>query len=335
MKCRILGSLLLLLSMSAPCGWAGDEKLLVGGSSWDSIAIIDKETGQVEWRYGLPREYGGPECNSVGVTADGDVLLAFKRGARLVRPDYSGGGEDVVLWDYTDLADTAELQTAKVLADGGFLLGICDGPMRLVELNKKGKVRHEIRYDLQVSPPHAQFRRVLKSEALGAGDGYGNYIIPVMGRGVVVEIAGNGELVREFRVPGGPFDAFELTDGNLLVGLGNRHILLEVERQRGEVIDKIGPWVGSDTTGIGCRLHFVAQVSRDAATGNTLIANWQGYLKQELLGIDPQLIEVDRAGNIVWTFDGSPQGIKYISTFYPFQSTKGAKPARTKKQKKN
>lgn len=287
-------------------------KILIAGSYWDTIAIVDKETGAVEWRYALPQEYGGPECNSAEVLPDGKILLSFKRGARLIERDQTGQGNDQILWDYIDMSDTAELQTAKHLKDGGFLLGICDGPARLVELDEQGQVRKEVTYDLEIPQPHGQFRRVSKSEV--AGKHKGNYIIPVMGRGKIVEIDENGQLVKEFKVPGGPFDAFELENGNLLVALGNRHAMVEVDRETGEIREKLGR---DDLDTLRANLNFVAQVTRKF--GNTMIANWQGYLPKEKLGIDPQLIELDSARNVIWTFNGRDNGVKNISAFYEFE----------------
>lgn len=38
------------------------EKLLLGGSGWNKIVIIDKDSKQIEWEHPLQK---GWECNSV------------------------------------------------------------------------------------------------------------------------------------------------------------------------------------------------------------------------------------------------------------------------------
>ena len=57
------------------------EKLLLGGSGWNKIVIIDKNTKQVEWEHPLEK---GWECNSAVATPDGNILFAYARGAKLI-----------------------------------------------------------------------------------------------------------------------------------------------------------------------------------------------------------------------------------------------------------
>lgn len=296
----ILAAAALLVS----CGGSKTEKIIVAGSGWDSVAIIDKASKAIEWAYALPRgegRRGAPECNSAEVLPDGNVLISYKRGARLVDRKNS----DRVIWDYTDLADTAELQTAKQLPDGGFLLGICDGPARIVELDVQGKVRKEVKYDLGLPIPHTQFRRIAKAAN-------GNYLIPVIGEGVLVEIDGSGDFVREYHLDGGPFDVQELPDGDLLIALGGSTKAVVMQRSTGYLLREIG----GENPVKGAKLYFVAQTAQ-LENGNTMLANWQGYLPEGDSG-DAQLLEVDSEGNLVWSFDGRGNGVKNLSAFYPF-----------------
>lgn len=277
------------------------EKMLIAGSFWDTIAVVNKTAGNViEWKYGLPE---GAECNSVSILpGTGDVLLSYKKGARVIKRDKTDGTATVV-WDYTDVADTAELQTAVQLPDGGFLLAICDGPARIVELDSLGQVRKEVTYDLGIAVPHAQFRRVAKAAN-------GNYLIPIITEGTVLEI-NDSSLVKAYNIGGTPFDVQELPNGNLLVALGDGHSAVEIDRT-GSFVDKIDA-----VTGVS--LQFVAQVKR-LSNGNTLISNWQGHLPVEEQ-THAQLVEVDSTGAVVWSFDGrAPErgNVQFISAFYPF-----------------
>lgn len=279
------------------------DKVLIAGSFWDTIAVVNRSAGDViEWKYGLPE---GSECNSVEIIPGGDVLLSYKKGARVVKRDSVG----TVIWDFTDVADTAELQTATRLADGGYLLAICGTPARFVELDSTGlRVRKEVRYDLGIQPAHAQFRRVIKATN-------GNYLVPMITTGQVLEIQDDSTLVMTYQVGGTPFAVQELPCGNLFVALGDGHCAVEIDRASGSLVERI------DTLA-GIPMHFIAQSER-LSNGNTMLANWQGHLPAEQQTA-PQLIEIDSVGSVVWSYDGRKGlpvkvgGVDYISAFFPF-----------------
>ena len=299
----LCGAASVMLFSCGPKAAVPQDKMLIAGSFWDTIAVVNKTAGNtIEWKYGLP---AGSECNSVEIVPGGDVLLSYKKGARVIKRDSVG----TIVWDFTDVADTAELQTATRLADGGYLLAICGTPMRIIELDSTGtNVRKEVKYDLGIEPAHAQFRRVAKASN-------GNYLVPIITTGKVLEIKDDSTLVMEYNVGGNPFSVQELADGNLLVALGDGHSVIEIERAGGNLVRKI------DTV-TGVPLHFVAQ-TQQLANGNTLISNWQGHLPAaEQTAV--QLVEIDPAGAVVWSYDGrggrpvKSGGVDFISAFYPF-----------------
>lgn len=279
------------------------DKVLIAGSFWDTIAVVNRSAGDViEWKYGLPE---GSECNSVEIIPGGDVLLSYKKGARVVKRDAAG----TVVWDYTDVADTAELQTATRLPDGGYLLAVCGTPARFIELDSTGlQVRKEVRYDLGIQPAHAQFRRVTKSAN-------GNYLVPIITTGQVLEIRDDSTLVMTYNVGGTPFSVQELPTGNLFVALGDGHCAIEIDRISGALVERI------DTLP-GIPMHFIAESER-LDNGNTMLSNWQGHLPAERQTA-PQLIEIDSVGTVVWSYDGrkglpvKAGGVDYISAFFPF-----------------
>ena len=67
------------------------EKLLLAGSGWNKMVIIDKASKQVQWEYPLE---AGWECNSAVWTPDGKILFSYKKGARLMDQDGN------ILWNF-------------------------------------------------------------------------------------------------------------------------------------------------------------------------------------------------------------------------------------------
>ena len=101
MACMMLG----LFS----CGQKS-EKLLLAGSGWNKIVIIDKETKEVEWEHPLEK---GWECNSASWTPDGNILFSYAKGVKLINKQ----GEE--LWNIPADAGS-EFQTARVLDNGNY-----------------------------------------------------------------------------------------------------------------------------------------------------------------------------------------------------------------------
>ena len=60
------------------------QKLLLAGSGWNKVVIIDKNTKQIEWEHPIQK---GWECNSAVATPDGNILFAYKKGM-----EHSGSG---------------------------------------------------------------------------------------------------------------------------------------------------------------------------------------------------------------------------------------------------
>lgn len=293
MKRLIIAAMAVVALVSCSTAPKLTDKVLIAGSFWDSIAIVNKETKAIEWAYALP---AGAECNSVSLTKDGNILISYKKGARVI--DRAGK----TIWDYTNVADTAELQTAYQNPDGTFFLAVCDNPMRIIELDSNGKETNEIQYNIDVPIPHAQFRLVTKSAE-------GTYLIPMIMEGTVREVNSNGELIKTYEVGGNPFAIDQLANGNLLVACGDGHYLVEIDRASGSVVNKVAQ---NDIKGV--ELQFVAQAKR-LPNGNTMVSNWLGHIQGRYP--QPQLIEYDPTGNLVWSFDNKDQ-VKYISGFYPF-----------------
>lgn len=281
---------LALLGVCYPCS-AQKEKLLVAGCGWQQVAILDKESGAVEWSHSLgARE----DCNDVERTPEGHILYAYTRGARLITRSQQ------TIWDFK-ANKGEELFTATHLSSGNYLLAICGTPSRIIELNADGKQVDELQFDTSITGVHDQFRQIVKTP-------HETYLIPLMGKGEVVEMNREKEILNTVRSGGNPFAIQILANGNWLVSCGDAHCFVEIDPQRRKILKK------TETDQIaGHSLLFVAELVR-YQNGNTLISNWNGHSPDKS---QPLLIEVDPDNRVVWTLPPHPD-IVNISAVYTF-----------------
>lgn len=270
----------------------GREKLLVSGCGWKQVAILDKQTGRIEWSHPLGE---GEDCNDVEITREGDILYAYTTGARLI------DREQHTLWDFKTRKGE-ELYTATQLPEGGYMLAICGTPSRIVELDKQGQPIEEIAFDTSITGVHDQFRQIVKTPQ-------GTYLIPLMGKGEVVEMTKEKKIVNRAECGGNPFAIQILKNGHWLVSCGDAHNFVEIDPESKQILRKVG---SDDLQGFD--LLFVAELVR-YANGNTLISNWNGHSSNKL---QPLLIEVDPNNQVVWTLPLHPD-IVNISAVYSFQ----------------
>lgn len=262
------------------------EKLLLGGSGWNKVVILDKESKQIEWEYPLE---DGWECNSVAQTPDGNVLFSYAKGAKVVTLDKKE------VWNIP-APEGCEMQTAKVLPDGNYLLAWCGTPAKIMEVGKDGKILSETVYETGIEQAHAQFRQVNKNAE-------GNYLLPLFATSDIREITPAGDLVKSVKVGGTPFSVMFLPSGHYLVSCGDAHNYVELDFATGQIIRTVGQDIE------GAKLFFVAQIAPSAA-GGYYICNWQGHDASATSGNYPQLIEVDANRNKVWELnDNSAYGM--------------------------
>ena len=115
----------ILFLISNTSGQNKTEKLLLGGSGWNKIVIIDKESKQIEWEHPLQE---GWECNSVAATPDGNILFSYGKGAKTINRNHQE------IWNIT-VPDGCEMQTARVLSDGNYLLAWTGHPAVIMEVS--------------------------------------------------------------------------------------------------------------------------------------------------------------------------------------------------------
>lgn len=271
---------LLATAVSCGNGQKTSEKLLLGGSGWNKIVIIDKESKQIEWEHPLEK---GWECNSAVATPEGNILFAYARGAKLIDRNHQE------LWNIA-APDTCEMQTARMLPDGNYLLGWVGHPTVIMEVSPKGEILSRTEYETGIEDPHAQFRQLNKNEQ-------GNYLMPLFATSEVREIAPSGELVKIVKLEGTPFTTLALANGNYWVACGDGHSLVEASLDNGEVARRFGE---NDIE--GARLFFVAGL-HPSADGGLYVCNWQGHDKNAVEANSPQVFEINDKGEIVWSLN--------------------------------
>lgn len=292
-KCCLKYLFCIVVVISTCCSCSNTrEKLLVSGCGWKQVAILDKATGTIEWSHPLNP---GEDCNDVEITPDGHILYAYTSGARLITRDQQ------TVWDFK-AQKGEELFTATHLPSGNYMLAICGNPSRIVELNANGQPVDELQFDTSITGVHDQFRQIVKTPQ-------NTYLIPLMGKGEVVEMNKNKEIVNRAECGGNPFAIQILPDGNWLVSCGDAHNFVEIDPAGKQIIRNVGD---NDLPDIS--LLFVAELVR-YKNGNTLISNWNGHSQDKS---QPLLVEVDPDNRVVWTLPLHPD-IVNISAVYSFQ----------------
>lgn len=256
-------------------------KLLIGGSGWNKIAIIDKDTKEIEWEYPLEK---GWECNSVACTDDGNILFSYSKGARLISKDYK------VIWDIKS-PEGCEMQTADVLSNGNIILAWTGHPAVILETDEKGNIISRTEFETGIDNPHSQFRQVSKNSD-------GNYVIPIMGGDLIYEVSPKGIILNKITPCSNYFTVLNENKENVYwVACGDKHILMKVDFTTGKVLEQIEQ---DDIEGV--RLFFVAGLCKSENDG-LYVCNWQGHDKDAIKSNSPQLFEIDKSLNVVWSLN--------------------------------
>jgi len=217
-----------------------ERRLIVQGNG--RLAIVDKD-GRDEWTMRW-----GP-IHDIHVLANGNVVVQ-KQNRILSEIDRKSKR---VVWTYDassrngNAGKRVEIHSFQPL-DGGKRFMIAEsGPARIIEIDREGKLLHEMALKVDNPSPHRDTRLARKLNS-------GNYLVCHEGDGAVREYHPSGKVVWEFKVPlfGKPrkgghgldafgnqlFSALRLPNGNTLIGAGNGHSVLEVN-PAGKVVWKI------------------------------------------------------------------------------------------------
>ena len=287
---RISFAFLTLAVLAIPA--SAQHRLLIQGNG--KLAIVDAK-GQVEWD--MP--WGG--IHDVHVLANGHIMVQ-QGGAKVAEIDPQ---TKKVVWSY-DSATMNGNQGKKVEVhafqplEGGNVLISEAGIGRLIEIDRAGKILHEIKLKLNHPSTHSDTRLVRK-----LADGH--YLVCHEADGAVREYDAKGALVWEYDVPlfdqkprggHGPeawgnhvFSAVRLKNGNTLLGTGNGHAILEVTP------DKKIVWQIQQKDLPNIQLAWVTTLEV-LPNGNYVIGNCHAGKGQ------PLLVEIEpKSKKVVWTFD--------------------------------
>jgi hypothetical protein len=254
------------------------HRFLHGFSDSGSIQIVRKD-GTVEWNYMIAQN----EANDVWMLPNGNILLAFKAGAR----EITMAQPPQVVWEY-DSPVGSEVHAVQPLPGGQYLVGEShdDGTSTIYEMDHAKTVLHSFSIT-NGGTRHNQFREVRKTPQ-------GTYLTTQQRAGDKgQEFDGTGKLLRTF--PCGWFSAIRLPDGNTLLGCGNDHRVLEVDPNNNIV------WQVAQNDLPGNPLLFVAGLQR-LANGNTVVCNWGPN------AAGSQVFEITSDKKIVWQVRSAQYG---------------------------
>ncbi len=228
--------------------------------------------GKIEWEYSCKAPQ---DCWRL---PNGNYLFCFVSGALEVTPAKQ------VVWEYK-APEKVEVHSCQPLPDGRVLV-VEGGTSRIIEIDRAGKIAKEIK--LVTAPTvvtHNQFRGTRKARN-------GHYFVCFKGEGKIVELDGDGRVIRSIPVPGDPHEVVPLPDGHLLVTCGDGHKAIELDAQEKVV------WELNENDLPGNPLRLMAGCQR-LPNGNTVFAN---YLGHGHVGEQPQFVEVTRDKKVVWQF---------------------------------
>jgi len=293
LKC-LFGKLVLLGGVLSDGALIGAEnRFVIQGNN--RLAVVAAE-GAIEWE--MP--WGG--IHDVHVRADGNILVQQGK-SKVVEIDRA---TRKVVWSYDSATANGnsgkkvEVHAFQPLDDDRLMIAE-SGPARIIEIDRSGKLLHEVRLKVEHPNPHTDTRLVRKL----AG---GNYLVCHEGDGAVREYDPTGKIVWEYPVPlfgrepqGGhgleafgnkAFSAVRLANGNTLITTGNGHGVLEVTPEKKIV------WQIQQNDLPGITLAWVTTLEV-LPNGNYVIGNCHA-------GPDnPVLIELDpKTKRVVWRYDG-------------------------------
>ena len=240
-----------------------------------SVVSVD---GKVEWSYACDHPQ---DCWRL---ANGNYLFCYELGAREVTVDKK------TVWEYKTGTNT-QVHACQPLPDGRVLL-VENGPCRIIEVDRAGKIAKEIK--LTPPPPnvslHDQFRGTRKTPD-------GHYLISRKGEHRVEELDGDGKSLRSISVPGDVHSAVRLPQGHLLVGCGDGHKIVELD-EHGKIV-----WSVAENEIAGNPLRLVAGLQR-LPNGNTMVCN---YLGHGHVGEQPVAFELTPDKKVVWEIKDAAQ----------------------------
>lgn len=236
------------------------------------VSVVSAD-GKVEWTFDCKHPQ---DCWRL---ANGNYLFCHESGAMEMTPDKK------TVWEYKAGTNT-QIHACQPLPDGRVLL-VENGPCRIIEVDRAGKIAKEIK--LTPPPPnvslHDQFRGTRKTPA-------GHYLVSRKGEHRVEELDGEGKTLRSIPIPGDVHETILLPNNHLLIGCGEGHQVIELDEKEKVV------WSVDENEIPGHTLRLVAGLQR-LPNGNTIICN---YLGHGHLGEQANVFELTPEKKVVWEF---------------------------------
>ena len=278
--------LTLLITAVSTCGLFAEEnssvhtgrprRVLIGDYSAKALAVVN-EKGDIEWQTPIRNIHDAAKL------ANGNLLFQTDWTEIVeMTPDHK------IVWKYDAAKQNGnegkqvEVHAFQRLADGSTMI-VESGPARIIEVDAAGTLLKQIPLQVEHRNPHTDTRLVRKLEN-------GNYLVAHEGDNKVVrEYDAEGKVVWEYKTGTKVYSAIRLKNGNTLIGMGDGHRVIEVDKQ-GKTV-----WSVEEKELPGITLAWVTMVER-LSNGNTLIVNCHAGES------NPQLVEVDPQKKVVWTF---------------------------------
>lgn len=270
-----------------------EHRIMVQGNN--KLALVNKK-GQLEWQM----KWGG--IHDMHVLANGNIMVQ-ERNRKVVEIDPK---TSKVIWSYDATKENGnqgkrvEVHAFQPLPNGHIMIAE-SGPARIIEIDRQGKIHHQIKLKVNKPHPHRDTRLARKISN-------GNYLVCHEGDGVIREYDGKtGAVAWEYEVPlfgkqrrggHGPeafgnqaFGAVRLPNGNTLIATGNGHSVLEVTAAK-KIVWKIEQ---NDLPGITLAWVTTLEV---LPNGNYVIGNCHAGPQ------NPLVIEIEpKSKKVVWTLD--------------------------------
>lgn len=189
------------------------------------------------------------------------------------------------VWRY-DAGKTADGKQVEIHAfrrlDNGRTMIAESGNARIIEVDEKKNILLSIPLTVDNPSPHRDTRLVRPTPSK-------TYLVCHEGDAMLREYATDGKVVWSYKVGSKVYSAVRLANGNTLIGTGDGHRVIEVDRE-GKTVWELGE---KELPNI--QLVWVTMVDR-LPNGNTWIVNCHAGPE------NPQIIEVSSDKKVVWTF---------------------------------
>lgn len=272
-----LGDSLLAQERGAP-----PNRVLAGDYEKKRLGLVDVATGKLQW------EIPVRDIHDLWVLPNGN-LLTQTNWTTVVEFN----NKQQVVWSYDaakmngNAGKPVEVHAFQRLPNDLTLIAE-SGPGRLIEVDRKGRIRHQIKLKVSKPDAHRDTRLVRKLEN-------GHYLVCHEGDAAIREYDGLGAITWEYPVknakgePAAVFSASRLRNGNTLIGCGNGHRVIEVNMD-GRIV-----WSVEEQDVPGIRLAWVTMTER-LPNGNTFVVNCHAGPDQ------PQLLELTPDKRVAWGF---------------------------------